>query len=69
MEFVNILVRWELFKGKVMDVGDFVINEGIRYQICEVVAENELPKYQSVWCVDETGWEFEFKCNEFEAVV
>jgi hypothetical protein len=69
MEFVSILVRWELFKGKVMDVGDFVINEGIRYQICEVVAENELAKYQSVWCVDETGGEFEFKWNELEAVV
>jgi hypothetical protein len=51
-----------------MGVGDFVINEGIRYQICEVVAENELPKYQSVWCMDETGGEFEFKWNELEAV-
>jgi hypothetical protein len=51
-----------------MDVGDFVINEGILYQIFEVVGENELPKYQSVWCVDDTGGEFEFKWNELEAV-
>lgn len=62
----QIMMLPERKEKSIIKVGDFVINEGVRYRVFEIIAENELSKYQIIWCVDDDGEEFEFRHNELE---